>query len=632
MSTPSQAPAICRFGVFEINVQSGELRKNGIRLRLSGQPFQVLAILLERAGAVVSREDLHARLWAADTFVDFDHGLNNAIARIREVLDDSSGTPRYVETIPKRGYRFIGPVDWRLAAVPQLDATPLEISPTPAPATEKMASHTRLPRVLVATTVVAIIAVGFVAYRSITARKTNESPIKSLAVLPLTNLSGDRAQDYLADGMTEELIGRLSGIRDLRVTSHTSVLRFKDTQLPLSEIASTLKVDAIVEGSVMREGSRVRVHAQLIRATTDQHIWSETYDRELRSVLSLESDVAQAIAEKVKVTISGEERSRLLASRDVSPEVYESYLHGLALKRDNRADVEESVRYFEQAIKADPTFAPAYVGLADAYDILGSIFVGAAPSEFRPKVIEAARKALELDPELAKAHVVLANVYHKELLWNDAQNEVKMALDLRPNDAGAHILFAELLLSKGQFDEAIAWAKRGRQLDPVAVSGAELAWILFQARRYDEAERELRAELAVQPEESVALWHLGFVLIAEQRAAEAIPVLEKTLSVSHGSPGVMGVLIRAYSQAGRRSDALRLLNELKQRRTKGYVPAGAFIQAYVGLGDNDQAFAWLNRGYEERSAIMQWLKVEPTFDPLRHDPRFIELIHRVGLQ
>lgn len=633
MSTPSQAPAICRFGVFEINFQSGELRKNGMRLRLSGQPFQVLAILLERAGEVVSREDLNARLWPSDIFVDFDHGLNNAIARIREVLDDSSGAPRYIETIPKRGYRFIASVDLRPATIPQPDPTLLEISPAPAPAVEKKTSPKWRSQALAAIVVVAMLAIVFVYYRAITARKTNEPPIKSLAVLPLTNLSGDRTQDYLADGMTEELIGRLSGIRDLRVTSHTSVLRFKDTRLPLSEIANTLKVDAIVEGSVMREGSRVRVHAQLIRATTDQHIWSETFDRELRSVLSLESDVAQSIAERVKVTISGNEHSRLVASRDVSPEVYESYLRGRTLQKDNRADVEESVGYFEQAIKADPSFAPAYVGLAGAYDGLGSILVGgASPSEFRPKAIEAARKALDLDPELAEAHDVLADVYHKQLQWDDAENEIRTVLSLRPNDASAHLVLAHLLLSKGQFDEAIAWAKRGRELDPFAVSGADLAWILFQSRRYEDAERELRAELAVRPEESLALWHLGFVLIAEQRAAEAIPVLEKGVVLSHGSPGIKGVLIRAYAQAGRRNDALRLLDELKQRRSKGYVPAGAFIQAYVGLGDNDQAIAWLNRGYEERSAIMQWLKVEPTFDPLRHDPRFIELIHRVGLQ
>jgi TolB-like protein/tetratricopeptide (TPR) repeat protein len=476
--------------------------------------------------------------------------------------------------------------------------------------------------------------VAFAAYDLVRTRApaAKYSKIASIAVMPLKNLSGDPAQEYLADGMTEELIGRLSAIRDLHVTSRTSVMRFKDTQLGLSEIAKDLGVDAIVEGSVMREGSRVRVHAQLIRATSDQHIWSESYERELRSVFTLESDVAQAIAEKVKVTVSGDEHSRLVASRDVAPEVYESYMHGVSLKSDNRADVEESIRYFEQAIKDDRSFAPAYVGLAGAYASLESVLVGGAPPiEFRPKVIETAGKALDLDPDLVEAHDVLADAYKKEFQWSEAENEIRTVLHLRPNDASAHLGFAQLSLSQGQFDEAIAWAKRGRELDPFSVSGADLAWILFQARRYDEAERELRAELAVQPEDSWALWCLGFVLIAEQRAPEAIQVLERGVRLSHGSPGIIGVLIRAYAKAGRRKDALRQLDELKRRRVKSYVPAAAFIQAYVGLSDNDQAIAWLNRGYEERSAIMQWLKVEPTFDPLRGDPRFQELVRRVGL-
>jgi len=457
--------------------------------------------------------------------------------------------------------------------------------------------------------------------------------IRSLAVLPMKNLSGDPKQEYLADGMTEELIGRLAGIHDLRVISRTSVMRFKDTQLSEPEIAKMLGADAIVEGSVMRESSHIRVHAQLIRSPADEHFWSETYDRELGDVLALESEVAQSIARKVEATVTGQEHSRLVAARHVSPEVYESYLKGqFALRKSNsRSEFEESISYFDEAIKKDPTFALAYVGLADAYNKLGLVFFGGSPDETRPKVIGAARKALELDPELAEAHVQLADAYQREWRWSDAEAEYKWALQLRPNDAAAHLGLARWLLAEGRTEEAMEWSKHARELDPLAVTGTELAWILFAARRYDEAVRELRATLAVKPDDALALWYLGFALVAEGKPQDAIPPLERAVSISHGSPGAIGVLARAYGHAGRRAEALRLINELKRRRQKGYVPTAPFVQAYVGLGDYDEAFAWFERACRERSNIMQWIKVEPFPDPVRNDPRFADLLRRVGL-
>ena len=363
--------------------------------------------------------------------------------------------------------------------------------------------------------------------------------ITSLAVLPLKNLSGDPAQEYLADGMTEALIARLSRMHDLRVISRTSVMRFKNPQLSVPEIAKILHVDAIVEGSVMRQGNRIRVTAQLIRGATDEHFWSETYDRELRDVFAVQSELAQAIAEKVQVTVTGAEHARLTAARPVAPEVYESYLKGrFAFNKSNsRAGVEESIAYFEHAIKMDPTFAPAYVGLAAASNDLGTVFFGAPPDETRPKVISAARKALELDPDLAEAHVLLANVLQEQWHWADAETEYRRALELNPNDADAHAGLALWLLCRGRTDEAVAWAQRGRELDPLAVSGDSIAWILFQSHRYDEAIRELRSELAVHPDHAFALWYLGFTLVANNQPGDAIPVLEKAVSVSHGSPG-----------------------------------------------------------------------------------------------
>jgi tetratricopeptide (TPR) repeat protein len=371
----------------------------------------------------------------------------------------------------------------------------------------------------------------------------------------------------------------------------------------------------------------------LIRGATDEHFWYEAYDRELGDALALESEVAQSIAGKVQVTVTGEEHARLTAAHSVSPEVYESYLKGVfALDKGNgRASIEEGIGYFEEAIRRDPTFAPAYVGLADAYSELSSVLVGGRPEELRPKVISAARKALELDPQLAEPHILLANMHQKEWHWAEAEAEYRRALDLNPSDAVAQNGFAEWQLSQGRPEEALAWARRAREHDPLAVSGVRIGWILFHAHRYEEAIHELRSALVVLPDQPSALWFLGFALTANGQAEEAVPVLEKALSVSDRSPGVMGVLVRAYAHAGRRADALQLLEELKRRQKTGYVPTAAFVNAYLGLDDKEQAFAWLEHAYQEKSNILQFLKVHPFFDPLRDDPRFADLVHRVGL-
>src|SRR6266853_3222553 len=460
--------------------------------------------------------------------------------------------------------------------------------------------------------------------------------ITALAVLPLKNLSGDPTQEYLADGMTEALIGRLSSIHDLRVISRTSAMQYKNSSLSVPEIARTLHVDAIVEGSVIRDASRIRVHAQLIRAATDEHFWSETYDRELGDALGLESDVAQTIAGRVEVTVTGAERARLVAARQVSPDVYENFLKGQSVEKSNSPTAKQKgIAYFEEAIKRDPAFAPAYLGLAHAYDALGMPGVGGAPpNAVQPKVISAARRALELDPALPGAHALMGSLYQMQWQWNDAEREYKLALELDPNDAGAHLSFSSWLLSQGRTEEALAWSRRARELDPIGITGNTVGWILFQSRHYDEAIRELRSYLAVRHDDAStywSCWFLGFALIANGQPDEAIPVLEKALALSERNPAVIGVLVRAYAHAGRRAEALRLLDELKRRQQKGYVPTAAFVNAYLGLGDNEQAFAWLENAYKEHSMILQYIRVHPFFDPLRGDPRLADLVRRVGL-
>jgi TolB-like protein/DNA-binding winged helix-turn-helix (wHTH) protein/Tfp pilus assembly protein PilF len=672
-----QTPRIARFGSFEADLHTRELRKHGLKLKVQAQPFQVLAMLLARPGELVTREEIRSRLWPQDTFIDFDHGLNAAVRRLRDALNDNAETPRFVETLPRRGYRFIAPVErldieeadqqnagvvtnatvtstasMETAASPSekvalLKAVEPGISPIVTsqmvPPSASMEGQPVLPRaeearaprrvkVLLALIVMALIAAAFVEYQ-IGSRKAKKPTIRSLAVLPLQNLSGDPAQQYLADGITEELIGRLSEIRNLRVISRTSVMRFKDTQLSVAEIARMLGVDAVVEGSVMREGSRIRVHAQLIRAASDEHFWSESYDRELRDVLAMDADVAQAVAEKVEVTMSGEEHRRLGAVRSVSPEVYENYLKGkfaLAMG-NNKSHIEESIGYFDEAIRKDPAYAPSYLGLATAYSSLTTVFMGGVAEQERPRALLAARKALELDPESAEAHVLMASMAEAQWHWAEAKSEYYRALNLRPNDAGAYSGMAWWLECQGRNEEALTMRRRARELDPLAISGAELGWDLFYARRYDQAIHELRSALAVKPDDAYALWILGFALIANHHPQDAIPVLKKGVSVSNNSPALIGLLVNASAQAGRRTDALRLLDELKRRRRTGYVPTAAFVLAYLGLGEYDQTFAWLEQGYKEQSNILQLLKVFPFFDPIRTDPRFMDLVHRVGL-
>jgi len=345
----------------------------------------------------------------------------------------------------------------------------------------------------------------------------------------------------------------------------------------------------------------------------------------------LESEVAQAIAQKVEITVTGEERARLVASRYVAPEVYESYLKGYSVKGSDRASVEESIAYFEQALRKDPTFAPAYVGLAEAHGDLSSIFIGAPVQHERQEAVLAVQRAMELDPNLAKAHVLLAQINQRQWQWAEAEAEYKRALDLNPNDAMAHMGLADWLMCHGRMDEALDRARHGRELDPLGTSAGSIAFILFQARRYDEAIQELHSQLEVRPDDAWSMWLLGFVLIAKGQSEEAIPVLQKTATIMHRSPGSIELLATANARAGHRTTALRFINELKRRKETTYVPPGALINPHLALGDYDEAFVWFERAYQEKSAILQFVKVHPFFDPVRNDPRFKDLVHRVGL-
>ncbi|PYX24818.1 MAG: hypothetical protein DMG82_07175 [Acidobacteria bacterium] len=616
MTLETRSPDLLLFGTFEVDLRTRELRKQGVKVRLQELPFQILVVLLQRPGQLVGREELRSQIWPSDTFVDFDNSLNTSINKLREALGDSADSPRFIETLPRRGYRFLVPV--------------ITNEGGKAPVPGRVAVFLSRAWRIVVVALALMLAAGLT---WLIRERTNRQPasanmgIRSLVVLPLANFSGDPEQDYLSDGMTEALIAQLSAIHGLRVISRTSAMQFKGTRMSVTAIGKELNVDAVIEGSVLRSGDKIRVTVQLIRASTDEHLWAATYDRELQDVLALQSDVTRGIARNIEIAVA------VQGSRPVTPAVYESYLKGrFELHKGTRAGLEEAVRRFQAAIDADATFAPAYEGLAAAYDDLGTVFHGVSPGEVRPKALAAARTALELDPELAEARALLAGALQEDWHWAEAQVEYKRAIELSPSNASAHAGLADWLVCQGRTEEALASARRAQELDPLEFRGIEVGWMLFLARRYDEAIRELRTVLTTEPESSSALWFLSFALMGARQFDEAIRTLEKVASLTDRSSAVLGLLAEAYGGAGRRAEALRLLDELQRRRRRSYVPAGAFLNAYLGLGDTEEAFAWLGRAAEERSKIMEFLKVHPFFDPLRSDPRFSTFLRRANFQ
>lgn len=526
-------------------------------------------------------------------------------------------------------YAYTAELDeWRNERAPNSGRSALDSDFVPP--TSWLAPHSRKGLLLFALAIVAAGLTWFVRARTASSRAS--APIRSLAVLPLENFSGNPDQDYLSDGMTEALISRLSAIHALRVISRTSVMRFKGARKSLPEIGKELNVDALIEGSVLRSGDKIRITVQLIRADTDEHLWSGTYDRELQDVLKLQNEVTYGIARHIEVAVAGSHPGLPSTPRSVAPEVYESYLKGrFALHKATLPGLQDAVRYFQAAVDADPTFAPAYAGLASAYSNLGLVFFGKPPGESRPKVLVAARKALELDPDLSEARAELADALQKDWHWAEAETEYRRAIELSPNDAAAHGGLAQWLLCQGRTEEALASARRAQELDPQEFEGRQVGAILFYSHRFDEAIRELRTTLTIDPNDPLAAWYFGFALNGAKQYDEAITALERAASLSDRSSAVLGVLVHAYGEAGRRAEALQVLDELYRRRKQGYVPPAAFLNAYLGLGDKEQAFIWMERAAEERSNIMQFLRVHPFFDPLRNDPRFAEYLRRANL-
>ncbi len=626
------------FEPYEVDFQTGELRKRGIRIRLQAQPFRLLEVLLEHRGAVVTREELKGKLWPTDTFGDFDHGLNKAINKIREALADSALHPRYVETVARLGYRFIAVV---AVADEPLDLAEQVIVGAPEAKDGNQEPPGRLiaPRVVPKTfawkIVAACVVLLFAAFAVWKLQPTalRLSDIRSLAVLPLENLSSDASQEYFADGMTDELTTALGTISGLRVISRSSVMLYKRVHKPLPQIARELQVDAVVEGTVLRSGERVRITAQLIRATTDEHLWGESYEGDLRDTLQLQDKVARAIADRIRVRVTSQEQALLGHAKLVNPDAHDAYLRGRYFwNKRTEPGLKKAIDYFDQAIAKDSRYAPAYSGLADSYALLGDWEYGAlAPKEAFPKAAAAAAKALELDDNLAEAHASRALCLKSfDWDWKAAERELLRAISLNPSYATAHQWYAWNLMILGRNNEGISELKKAEALDPLSlIISADVADALVIAHRYDESIRQSQRTIEMDPSFAVAHYQIAQAFVQTHKYKQAATELQEAIELSRGNPICTSLLAYVYAISGKEREARNILNDLKNGSNRTQSNAVNIALIYAGLNEKDQAFEWLQKAYEERfnpSALLR-----PAFDVLRSDPRFKDLLLRLGL-
>jgi TolB-like protein/DNA-binding winged helix-turn-helix (wHTH) protein/Flp pilus assembly protein TadD len=630
---------VIRFGVFEVDPRTGELRKHGRRINLQEQPLRVLCLLLARPGELVTREELRLTLWGADHFVDFEHGLNKAISKLREALGDDRETPRYIETLPRRGYRLIAPTTGA-----QPSSAPGESRGVPATGTSGIVNGSpRRGRWMTAAMILllgALVPLGSSVWRRLahgeagSAGTASEAPIRSLAVLPLQSLSDDRGQEYFADGMTDELITDLGQMSALRVISRTSAMRYKHTAETLRQIGRELGADAIVEGTVFSSGGRVRVTAQLIDARTDRHLWAHEYERNLRDVLNLQDEVARDIADAVSVELTPQERARLAGSHPVDPEAHEAYLKGLYYwNQFTEAAVKKSLGFFRRATARDPTYALGYSGLSDYYGVMYVRFGALPRQEACPRAEAAALKAVELDRSLAEGHNALAaNRLFCDWDWQGAESELRQAIRLNPNYAEPRRVYATLLAYRGRAEESVSEMRRAVENDPMSVDlNQMLGWVYYMTRRYVQAIGQFRIALGLDPSRPGVHAGLGDVYIQQGRFDLALREHRKAVELSGEAPWALSGLARAEALAGKRSEARDLLARLDEMALRP--PVAAFDRALVNvaLGDKDRALEWLDQAYRQRASDMLELKAEPQFDGLRADPRFEDLLRRVGL-
>jgi TolB-like protein/DNA-binding winged helix-turn-helix (wHTH) protein/Tfp pilus assembly protein PilF len=655
------------FGPYVVDLRSGELRKHGTKLKLGEQPFQILILLLQREGELVTRDELQARLWASHTFVDFERSLNSAVQRLRDRLSDTAEKARWIETVPRRGYRFAGQVEWsdESGSSPVLSKLPgghhgspvdgtsptpgMELSPavcgyTTTAEMESAGDPAKFPRARLLTlrrealiSLTAACLLAFLAYSGwhgspTRARTSPETAV--LAVLPFDNLSRDPDQDFFSDGLTEEMIAQLGKLNPgrLAVIARGSVTKYKGSSLPLNQIGRELQADYLVQGSVRRAPGRIRITVQLIQAHDQTDLWTESYDRELKDVLALQGSVARMIANQIRVTLTAEEQKRLANPRTVDPWAYEAYLKGRYYWNKRTGDgLRKGSVYFQQAIDKDPTYSAAYSGLADCYS--GLTWHGfRSPADALPKAQAAARKAIEIDPQSAEAHASLGLVLYHRWDWPRAEAEFKRALQLDPQYANAHHWYGDYLSVRGRHDEALIEARQALELDPLNLMiGSWVGLRYYLARKYDRAIEQSQNTVALDPNFAAAHLLLGESYVQMGLHNESIAELQKAAMLSGNSPLYLAQVAVAHAAAGRKTEALRIVPQLQEIAGRSYVSPYAVAQVYAALNDKEQTFKWLQRAYDDRAVWMTYLAVDPVFDSFRSDQRFQDLLRRVGL-
>jgi TolB-like protein/DNA-binding winged helix-turn-helix (wHTH) protein/Flp pilus assembly protein TadD len=632
-TVPQATSSVLRFDVFELDIRALELRKRGAKVRLQGQPLLVLAALLEHSGKLVTREELRAQIWPADTFVDFDHSLHNAIARIREALGDSSEKPRYIETLPRRGYRFIAPVE--RVVVPEKQ--PLrQVEQVPELVMRRPQARSRPLWAFVVSGVVILAAlIGLLLVAS--HRTSAASSVHSIAVLPLENLSGDSSQDYFADAMTDELITDLAKVGGLRVTSRTTVTLYKHTNKTLPEIARELNVDAIVEGSIMRSGQRVRVTAQLIHAPADQHVWAETYERDSGDALRLQSDVAQAITQQVRAQLTPQLKEQFNGTKPVDPDAYDAYLKGrYYIYNESYIDpvsLNQAKANFEEAIRKDPNFSPAYSGLAETYICLALFTKEITGADGYRFARDAVQRALELDPNNGEAYDALGELnWYADLDLRAAERSFNTAIALAPSFSCAREDRAMLWALMGRRDEALKELQISKQIDPGPISVGVESAVYLQLRDWEHLREWSRVRLGSNPNDRNVHADLGTAYEGMGKLPEAIAEYQKASELSNGDPRAVAALGHAYAVIGNRTEAERILRNIEEKSSSGKASPYLAATIYAGLGQKDKAMELMEKAYSEKSLDLAWaVQFDVSTDNLRSDPRFQNLLNRVGL-
>ena len=626
---------------FTIDFRAYELRRSGQALKLEPTPFQILVLLLEQRGDLVSRQQIVERVWGKGVFLDTDNSINGAIRKIRQALNDDPENPRFIQTVTGKGYRFVAPVEENK---PQPPAAPPTLAVMqPAQREKKIESspgllHKLRPALTLVASLVLVSVLVLWLVPAVSHRTTGTAPLRSIAVLPLDNLSGDISQDYFADAMTDELITDLAKVGALRVTSRTTVTLYKHTQKSLPEIARELNVDGIVEGSVMRSGQRVRITAQLIHAPADKHVWAETYERDMGDVLRLQSDVAQAITQQVRAQLTPELKQQFSGARPVDPEAYDAYLKGryylYNVSFTDPATLNQAKDNFEEAIRKDPSFSLAYSGLAETY--LGLVWFGKgqiSPADGYRSARNLVQKALELDPNNGEAYTARGELnWHGDLDWNAAERSFDEALALAPSFSCAHEDRAMLTALMGHRNEALSELAKVKQIDPGPDSaGVDLA-VYLQLRDWEHLLESSRADVASDSNNPDLHLYLGIAFEGTGKLPEAIAEYGKAVELSNGAPDSVAYLAHAYAVIGNRTEAEKILHKIEEESRSGKASPYYVGTIYAGLGQKDKAMELIEKAYGEKSSELAWdVNFDLRTDNLRTDPRFQNLLSRMGL-